>query len=114
MIFHDVAQWCEPSTSTDEYGNTVDGFTEPADGWPTIPVWIQAMGGGGNFATQETREGRDTVTGRYLMLTSELAVTTHARIIHGGRTYEIDGFPMTIANRLGPHHLEAALIYVEG
>lgn len=114
MIFHDSAEWREPSPSTDDYGNATDGWTEPAGGWPTIPVWIQPIGGGGSFATSETREGRDTITARFLMLTSELNVTARAKIVHQGRTYEIDGLPMVIGNRLGPHHLEAALLFVEG
>lgn len=114
MIFHDVAEWREPSLVTDEYGNTADGWAEPAGGWPTIPVWIQPVGGGGNFSTAEVREGRDTITARFLMLTSELGVTARARIAHQGRTYEVDGLPMVIANRLGPHHLEATLFFVEG
>lgn len=114
MIFHDTAKWCEPSVVTDDYGNAIDGFATPPEGWPTIPVWIQPMGGGGNFATQENREGRNTLSGRYLMLTNELRVSAHARIVHRGRTYEVDGFPMLVENRLGAHHLEAALTYVEG
>lgn len=105
-VVPDEATWLEPATATDDYGNEVpdwDGATEN-----TIRVWIEEA------STTEQRDGRDTITSRWLLLTNELGITAHARIVHNDRTFEIDGEPSILRTPSGPHHLEATLLLVEG
>lgn len=103
-VVSDAATWTEPGTTTDEYGNTVPGWGAGTE----IRVWIEEA------ATGEQRDGRDTITSRWLMLTNELGITARARITYQDRTFEIDGAPSILQTTSGPHHLEATLLLVEG
>lgn len=103
-------EWAEPGDTTDSKNNTVDDWTVPDAGWPTIAAYIEQQVQ--NVA--ELRDGRDTLVSTWLFITNELGVTARARIIWDGRTFELDGEPWKPITPAGPHHLEARLRLVEG
>ena len=98
--------WMEPGTSEDAYGNDVDDFAAGTS--RLIRAWIQ------QDESTEQRDGRDTVTSRWLILTNELDLTAKARIIWNGATYVVDGQPEVMFTPQGAHHLEAHLLRVDG
>lgn len=105
-VVPDTATWIEPGVTTDEYGNQVADWDSATE--TEIRVWIEEA------ATTEQRDGRDTITSRWLMLTNELHITARARIVFQDRTYEIDGEPSVLRTPTGPHHAEMTLLLVEG
>jgi len=98
--------WQQPAATTDEYGNTIVDFSDPTE--TAIRAWLQ------DSTTVEQRDGRDTVRTTRLLITNELGITAHDRVIVDGRIFEVDGEPSTVDTPAGPHHLEARLLTVEG
>jgi hypothetical protein len=98
--------WVRPGATVDAYGNTVDDWDTVTSS--PLDVMIEQR------RTVEQRDGRDVTVTTLVLFTNELAVAAIDRFVWGDATYDVDGDPWIVQAPDGPHHVEAALLRVEG
>ena len=82
----------------------------------TFPCWIEQRGTpAGGLREDEHQQGRDTITGEWLLICKlDVNVDAYDRIRHDSRIFEVIGEPETRPSPQGPHHIEANLRFIEG
>ena len=97
----------EPTTSVDDYGAAVLAYAAPG---ARTRAWVQPAATTQDTTDDQTAGRVDTRLKAYLLA----AVSTDARIVHDGVTYEVDGVVRWDDPQGRAHHYEAALRRVEG
>lgn len=99
-----------PTYTTDDYGNRVADWTTPdatdTTGWLT-QLELQTLSG-------ENQDRRDTLKSSWrLHLRPTEQIDGFDRVVADGRTFEVEGHPLTARTPAGPHHLEVELRLIE-
>ena len=97
-----------PAQTEDRYGDTVYDYGDAATR-TAIKAWIDQAS-----AAEETPNGRDVITGGWLLITNHTDLDPLDRIEWGSAAYELDGPSWPVHTPAGLHHLEAKLKRVEG
>lgn len=93
-----------------EPGSADDGYNGTAPDW-TAATSTSAYGWLTQVGTSEQIGGRDvTVSGWQLFLPTGTAISSTARVVANGITYEVDGVPdVSPQTARGAHHIEVRL-----
>lgn len=94
-------------TRTDAFGDPQPDWTTPVE--TTVPGWLAFQ------SSTEILDGRDA-TSTVLMLTvpAGTAISRLSRVRIDGRTYQVDGEPMSAWTPRGEHHIESRLAVWDG
>jgi hypothetical protein len=96
-----------PTTTVNSYGDTQLSWTSPAT--------VDTTGWLAQQSALENLDGRDAViTGLVVVLPAGTPITAVCRVVVDGRTYEVDGDPLSAWTPAGEHHIEAKLRAVAG
>lgn len=95
-------------------GTRVDDFGDKQPDW-TTPTTFDVLGWLAYSTGNEVLDGRNATT-TYLSLTLPPAtpINAQSRVLIEGRTYSVDAEPMAAWTPRGEHHIEVALVIVDG
>lgn len=115
LLIHEVTIW-DPvedplDPDTELYGD-VKLIYAPGE---TVVARVQQGAKGGNEDADENIAGRDQrLTDSRVFLPPGTNITALSKLEWQGKMYRVDGEPNIVDDGVGPHHVEANLMLVEG
>lgn len=115
LLIHEVTVWNPSEDVTDpdaEFYGDVKLMYAPDE---TVVARVQQGAKGGNEDADETIAGHDQrLTDLRVFLPSGTNITALSQLEWQGTMYRITGEPNIVDDSVGPHHIEANLMLVEG
>lgn len=90
-------------------GTATDAYGDQRPDWSTGTQAVIRCRIEQTASSETVDASRDALIGTHRMFTNEIDVRGRDRIVHGGLTFEVVGYPDVVTGATAGHHLEAQL-----